>query len=80
MLPGGVERAMERVFVGECEADVGYAVAAPSAVDRQKKIGALGDKLGLEFGRDHEVAVTFFDRGQRRKDAPADAEVGCAHV
>ena len=66
---------MQCVLISEREADVGGSFSAPSAVDRQEKVGTLGDEFGLEFGRDHEVPVAVFDRGQRGKDVPADAEI-----
>lgn len=77
---GGAEGAFENVFGCGGEDDVGGAVAAPAAVDREENFREFCDEGGLLIGSEHQVAVAFVGVGESREDAAVDAKVGGTHV
>lgn len=52
----------------------------PSALDGQEDLRCFLDEIGLEFGRQHQIAITFLHRGEGGEDAAADAKIDRAHV
>jgi hypothetical protein len=59
---------------------VGHSHPSPPPGDRHKDLWQLLNELGLLFRRQHQVAVALLDRGQRREDPSAHAEIHCTHV
>ena len=79
-LPGGSKGAEKKVFIRRAEPNMRGAVAAPAAGNGQKDIRSFGDELGLDIGREHQVSVPLFFRGERGEDAAANTEIRRAEV
>src|ERR1700758_1515446 len=78
--PGGLERAVDEVFVGGGQPQMGSSVTAPAAGDGDEDIRRLGDEGGLLLRGQEKVAVSLRLGGEGGEDAAADTEVGLAHV
>jgi len=75
-----VRSARQDVAIRLGEPDVRGAHAAPSAVHGQEYVRRVGDELGLDFRRQHQVSEAFFHGRERGEDVAADTEVDRAHV
>ena len=54
-----MKRAPQYIFTRFGEADVGHSHSSPAAVNRDEDFGQFPYKIGLLFGRKHQVAVAL---------------------
>src|SRR6478752_8210147 len=59
---------------------MGRAVPAPTARNGKKHVGLFGNKSGLKFRGEHQVAISQSLGCQGSENAAGDSKVGGSHV